>query len=76
MKKGARTLEGVVVKLSEVNKVVIDGKLHILHCECLKPDLWILDIEPGCTNLLLIPSLCKCKMYPWIQGNEDGHINL
>lgn len=63
--KKNRTLEGVVVLMSEVNKVKKDGKLYVLHCDCLRPNLW--GMEHGICGR--VNKQCpKCGMFPWIVG--------
>jgi hypothetical protein len=66
-------LEGVEVKLSEVNKTINNGRIEIYHCRCLKPNgfLWmdetlnkdeIFQKDDNHNN-----TICnKCGYHPWM----------
>ena len=69
-----KTLEGIVINLSEAHKKVIKGKLYIYHCGCLSPDepLFLKEIE---NKLKLDITRCrKCNLWPWRHtiGNEKA----
>jgi hypothetical protein len=66
-----KTLQGVVKKLSEVNKVRgEDGTLYILHCNCLRKGLWNKEYPTG-VRFFGYHVCPRCALYTWM--NKSDH---
>lgn len=61
--------KGITVKLSEIQKVMApDGRLHILHCDCLRVGLFWRERERHGKRLDVKwdgEKCPKCHLYPW-----------
>lgn len=65
-----QVLKGVFVKLSEVRKKIVGDKIYILHCNCLKDNLWKEENAYDQGRCADVDYCEKCKMYPWIMNRR------
>ena len=70
--KKERLLEGVVVKLSEVNRYVVGKDCYIAFCVCLKKELYLYNnTDPEFTYTPGSEALCPvCGYYTWHKTEE------
>ena len=70
--KKERLMEGVVVKLSEVNRYVVEKTCYIAFCNCLKEDLYYYNrTDPEFTYTPDPEALCPvCGHYTWHKATE------
>jgi len=78
MKAKKKSCSGVTVKLSEVNKYIDEeGNVHILHCVCIKKNLWSETYYTE-TYDFPVPDQCsECDLWPWeMHAKVYGHFTL